>query len=213
VAEFAAPSYIKICGVTRLEEVEDVIAAGADGLGLILAQSPREVSLEAARVLADAARGRVLVSAVFRGRGDDFILEAANALDVDVVQVHGPLSAALLEGLRSCDRLIVKTLSIDSDEFLDFDDALVDAVLIDGPTPGSGRTHSWDRLAGRQFRARVIAAGGLAPSNVADTVRRTGVWGVDVASGVESALRVKDPTLVRQFVENARRALEERAVT
>ena len=190
-----------------------MIAAGADGLGLILAQSPREVSLEAARVLADAARGRVLVSAVFRGRGDDFILEAANALDVDVVQVHGPLSAALLEGLRSCDRLIVKTLSIDSDEFLDFDDALVDAVLIDGPTPGSGRTHSWDRLAGRHFRARVIAAGGLAPSNVADTVRRTRVWGVDVASGVESALRVKDPTLVRQFVENARRALEEGAVT
>lgn len=211
MAEFTGPSYIKICGVARLEDVEGAVAAGADGLGLILAQSPREVSLEVARVLADAARGRVLVSAVFRGREDDFILGAANALDVDVVQVHGPLSEALLEGLRSDARLVVKALAIDSDEFLDFDDALVDAVLIEGPTPGSGRTHSWDRLVERHFRVRVIAAGGLAPANVADTVRRTGAWGVDVASGVESTPGVKDHTLVRQFVENARRALEERS--
>ena len=211
MAEFAGPSYIKICGVTRLEDVETVVASGADALGLILAQSPRQLSVEAAKPLADAARGRVFVSTVFRGREDDFILGAANALDVDVVQVHGPLSEALLEGLRSDGRLVVKTLAIDSDEFLDFDDALVDAVLIDGPTPGSGRTHSWDRLVERHFRVPVIAAGGLAPTNVADTVRCTGVWGVDVATGVESTPGVKDHTLVRQFVENARRALEERS--
>ncbi len=213
MAEFTGSTYVKICGVTTLSDVEVVVAAGADGLGLILAESPRQVSVEAAKVLVDAARGRVLVSAVFRGRDDAFILGAANALDVDVVQVHGPLSATLLEGLRSSGRLVVRALAIDGDDFLDFDDSLVDAVLIDGPTPGSGRTHSWERLAERSFRVPVIAAGGLAPSNVADAVRRTGAWGVDVASGVESTAGVKDPTLVRQFVENARRALEEGTVS
>lgn len=213
MAEFTASSYVKICGVTTTVDVETVVASGADGLGLILSESPRELTLDAAKPLADAARGRVLVTAVFRGRDDDFILASATALDVDVVQVHGPLSSVLREALRADRRRIVKALAIDSAEFLDFDDTLVDAVMVDGPQPGSGLPHSWDRLTARTFRVRVIAAGGLAPANVADVVRRTKAWGVDVSSGVESSPGVKDPTLVRQFVEQARRALTERAVT
>ena len=213
MAEFIGSSYVKICGVTRAVDVETVVASGADGLGLILSKSSRQLTLDAARPLAHAARGRVLVTAVFRGRDDAFILESARSLEVDVVQLHDHLSTVLREELHVDGRLIVKALAIDSGEFLDFDDTLVDAIMVDGPTSGSGVPHSWDRLAERTFRVPVIAAGGLAPANVADVVRLTGAWGVDVSSGVESSPGVKDPTLVGQFVERARRAMAGRAVT
>ncbi len=65
---------------------------------------------------------------------------------------------------------MVKALSILSDEFYSFDDARVDAVMVDGATPGSGASHSWEELAERPFAVPVIAAGGLNESNVADVI-------------------------------------------
>jgi phosphoribosylanthranilate isomerase len=210
VPEFPGDRFIKICGVTNLDDVEAVIEAGADGLGLILASSPRQVSLDRAAELASAARGRVVVTGVFRDNSDSSILEAVDALALDVVQIHGLLGPELLAELRRRGLKVVKALTIGSGEFYAFDDSQVDAVLIDGPSPGSGRTHPWDDLSRRRFQVPVIAAGGLTPGNVADTIRATGAWGVDTASGVESAPGVKDRTLVGRFVENARRAMEQR---
>jgi phosphoribosylanthranilate isomerase len=82
----------------------------------------------------------------------------------------------------------------------------VDAVMIDGPRPGSGVAHSWDRLASRPFVVPVIAAGGLTAQNVADVVVMTRAWGVDSSSGVEARPGVKDTELVAQFVSRARGA-------
>jgi phosphoribosylanthranilate isomerase len=210
VAEFPGERFIKICGVTNLGDVETVIEAGADGLGLILATSSRRVSIEQAGELTNAAKGRVVVTGVFRDSDDSVILSALDLLALDVVQIHGALGPELLGALRQRGLKVVKALAIGSAEFFDFDDSEVDAVLIDGPSPGSGKTHSWDDLSERKFRVPVIAAGGLTPDNVGDTIRFTGAWGVDTASGVESAPGVKDRTLVRRFVENARLAMEQR---
>jgi phosphoribosylanthranilate isomerase len=208
VAEFPGERFTKICGVTNLGDVEAVIEAGADGLGLILATSSRRVSIVQAAELAVAAKGRVMVTGVFRDSDDAAVLSALDALALDVVQIHGALGPELQDALRQRGLKVVKALAIGSGEFFDFDETLVDAVLIDGPSPGSGRTHSWEDLSERKFRVPVIAAGGLTPDNVADTIRATGAWGVDTASGVESAPGVKDRTLVRRFVENARLAME-----
>ena len=105
---------------------------------------------------------------------------------------------------------MVKALAIDSPTFASYDESRVDAVLVDGATPGSGASHTWQPLRARSFSVPVIAAGGLTPQNVARTIRETRVWGVDTASGVESSPGVKDPTLVKQFVERARQALIEK---
>lgn len=198
--------YVKICGVTSVAGAMDVAQSGADALGVNFAISPRRVNVDQAREMLEATRGSLLACGVFRENGDEEIIEHVRALDLDVVQLHGPLSDRLRGALKDGPVRIVKALNIDGEEFDTFDDAQVDAVMIDGPRPGSGVAHSWDRLASRTFNVPLIAAGGLTPQNVAQVVVTTGAWGVDCASGVETSPGVKDPQLVREFVARARSA-------
>jgi phosphoribosylanthranilate isomerase len=213
VTDFAAPYFIKICGVTTLGDANAAIDAGASAIGLILAPSSRQLSFERAFAIAEATKGRVLRTLVFRDNDDDFIRDALETVGADVVQIHGPLSDALLTHLRATDVLIVKALPIGSDEFFDFDEGRVDAVLIDGATPGSGVSHSWVDLTDRTFVVPIIAAGGLTDVNVASVIAHTGVWGVDCASGVESLPGIKDRDKLNRFIDNAREAFRERAAT
>ena len=205
-----APGFVKICGVTSLDDAKFVVSAGASALGLILATSSRQLMLDQARVIADATKGDLLRFAVFRHNEDDFILEHVDALEPDVVQVHGALSATLLGDLRDRSVLIVKALSVDEPEFLTFDDSTVDAVLIDGSEPGSGATYSRDHLERREFSVPVVVAGGLTPLNVAALIAASRVAGVDTSSGVESEPGTKDHDLVEQFIGNARTAFANR---
>lgn len=198
--------HVKICGVTTLGDANAVIAAGATSIGLILAKSPRQLSLERALALSAATKGRILRTAVFRDNDEAFIVHALNVIDVDVVQVHGPLPDTLRDEIRRRGSLVVKALAIESDEFYDFDEREVDAVLIDGSSPGSGVAHSWEELGARSFSVPVIAAGGLTPDNVAATIALTGAWGVDTASGTELSPGVKDRDKVQRFVDQARAA-------
>jgi phosphoribosylanthranilate isomerase len=199
--------YVKVCGVTSVGDGEMVATAGASALGLILTDSPRRVTLAQANEIAAATAGRLRRCAVFRHDSDAYILEHLDALDVETVQLHGELSDSLLSALRERTVSIVKALNIEADDFDDFDETSVDAVMVDGARPGSGQPHSWDRLRTRRFRVPVIAAGGLNPENVDEIVRMTGVTGADCASGVESRPGVKDRDLVERFVLNAKRAL------
>ena len=209
MAEFSPEHFIKICGVTNLHDAELIVAAGADALGLILAESSRQVTLDVAKSIADATSGSILRSLVFRDDSDEYIAESVARVNPDIVQVHGPLSDSLCALLHRDGRLIVKALAIGSDEFSSFDERLVDAVLVDSPTPGSGETHSWKALESRAFMRPLIAAGGLDPDNVIDTIRHVRPWGVDCASGVEASAGRKDPTLVARFVKNARVGFEQ----
>ena len=206
VRDLWSHGYVKICGVTTVADALTAVDVGANALGVIFATSPRRVNADRARAILDATRGTLLRCGVFRENGDDAIVELSRSLDFDVVQLHGPLSERLLANLRERPVRIVKALNIDDDEFDEFDESRVDAVMIDGPRPGSGVAHSWDRLASRPFAVPVIAAGGLNADNVADIVAVTRAWGVDSSSGVEARPGVKDADLVAQFVSRARSA-------
>jgi phosphoribosylanthranilate isomerase len=204
--------FVKVCGVTNVADAEVAVSAGASAIGLILSESPRRVTLERARGISAAVNGEVLRCAVVRHESIDDALAMLDGLDVDVLQVHGVLSPTLAAAARDRSLILVKALDIEGPEFDEFDDAIVDAVLIDGPRPGSGVTHSWDRLAERHFRVPVIAAGGLNPDNVADVISATNAWGVDCASGVESGPRQKDAELVRRYVANAHDSFSQQGV-
>jgi phosphoribosylanthranilate isomerase len=210
VPKTIAPGFVKICGVTSLDDAKVVVDAGASALGLVLAASSRQLTLDQARVIADATSGNLLRFAVFRHNDDEFILEHVDALRPDVVQVHGTLSVSLLHALRERPVLVVKALSVDEPEFLTFDDTGVEAVLIDGPRPGSGTTYSRDHLERREFLVPVIAAGGLTARNVADLIDASRVSGVDTSSGVERSPGAKDHDLVREFIGTARAAFAAR---
>jgi phosphoribosylanthranilate isomerase len=210
VTDFDAPSFVKICGVTTLGDANAAIESGASAIGLNLATSSRHLSLDRALAIAEATRGRILRTLIFYDNDDDSILQATDLIEPDAVQIHGPLNDALLGQLRDRDVRVIKVLSIASDEFYDFDEVSVDAVMVDGATPGSGESHSWEELFERSFAVPVIAAGGLNDANVAAVITRTTVWGVDVASGVESSPGVKDRERMNNFVANAREAFGER---
>jgi phosphoribosylanthranilate isomerase len=193
---------VKICGVTSTHDARVVREAGADALGVIFAASSRHVDADLARQIVAASDGLVHVG-VFRDDESSFVLAMADASAVEVVQIHGSLDAQLLEEFRRRRLGVIKALSIGTKEFYEFDEAEVDAVLIDGIEPGSGHEHSWDALVERRFSVPLIAAGGLNAANVGNVIARVRPWGVDVATGVESSPGIKDPDQVTRFVQMA----------
>ena len=203
--------WIKVCGVTRPADVDVVCEAGADAVGMIFAPSSRQVAIPAAQALSREAAKRALRVGVFRRQDDAQILRVVDAVELDVVQIHDDVTADLATLLHQRGLAVIGAVSVGTTTLAAYDDEPLDAVLVDGPVPGSGHEHAWSGVSARAWRRALIAAGGLRPHNVASVIAAPWVWGVDVATGVESSPGVKDPALVRQFVANARRAFEERA--
>lgn len=199
-------SFIKICGITNVPDAKDSVARGASALGMVLSESKRNVTPDTAATIVDAVRGTVLCVGVVRNETTEFVVDCVDTTRVDVVQVHGILTDELRRELHRRGVGIIKALGVSDEEFLTFDERDVDAVLIDGPTPGSGENHSWRELEARTFEVPIIAAGGLTPDNVKDVIRRVGPWGVDVATGVELSAGLKDLNLVAAFITNAANA-------
>ena len=209
--DFARSSFVKICGVTSIDDASLVHDAGADALGLIVAPSRRQVTVPTAREVAAWARERITSVLVVRELNDDAILDAVDRVRPDVVQLHDPISPALGDALRERGPLVIRALAIGSEAFWHFDETTVDAVLLDGATPGSGETHGWQDATRRAWARPIIAAGGLTSTNVSGVISQPWVWGVDVSSGVEASPGHKDPDAVVAFVANARHAFAERS--
>jgi phosphoribosylanthranilate isomerase len=197
-------TWVKICGLTSDGDVAAAVAAGADAVGFNTWDgSPRGVSPAQAAVLgADAGVPRYLVTVDL---APEALLEQAAEAEVEGVQPHGryapeAVSAALQAGLAVLYPLRVSGVP---------DLASVPAAavpLLDtavaGLHGGTGTAFDWRLAAG--LGRRVVVAGGLSPQNVAEAVAVSGAWGVDVASGVESAPGVKDPAAMQRFVEAVR---------
>ncbi len=204
---------VKVCGVTSVDDAALVLDAGADALGVVLATSPREVDVERAAAITAFVGDRAVRVGVFRGRDDDAIRRVVDVVTLDAVQLHDPVSTDLSVELRERGLTVIAAMAIDSLAHDDVNEDRVDALLVDGPSPGSGRTHSWSPLRDRRFRRPLIVAGGLSGANVADVLARTHAWGVDAASGTESSPGRKDARAVRDFVDAAHRWFEREETT
>jgi len=221
--------WIKICGVTRTEDVATVIQSGADAIGFnFFADSKRFVSMPTARALAETAR-RSAVDAplvdlvgVFVNAAAQAIQEAVWNVGLNVIQVHGDETVEhVAEIHRLCpDIPMVRAFRVDpkdTERTLNDIDRLsavvpLAAVLLDAFVPGTfGGTGSTVDLSILEIcvlkqRPPLILAGGLTPKNVALVAGRSTVWGIDTASGVESSPGVKDSARVYEFVNAARAA-------
>ena len=203
---------VKICGLSRSQDVAAVVAAGAAYGGLVFfARSPRAVGIPQARALAlefpvGLARVGLLVDPT------DAYLDAVLAeVPLDILQLHGRESPERVSDLRARTGLpVMKAVGVATAEDLP---ALVDygrvsdMLLVDAKAPkdavlpgGNGLAFDWRLIAGRRWPVPWMLAGGLTPANVADAVALTGARQVDVSSGVESAPGIKDPALVEAFV-------------
>jgi len=205
---------IKICGLTRPEDVALACELGARWLGFnFAAESPRRVELPRAKELAAASAassgaGRV---GVFVRETFDEIRRAVEAASLDIVQIHRPLRA---EDLEEIPRPVFAVVRVDAGAPLDLpptpDLERCRAVLFDTAVPsmdgGSGRAFDWSLLQGRPWPVPFFVAGGLTPENVRMAVERLRPAGVDVASGVEASAGVKDPDRMRRFFRAVKEA-------
>lgn len=202
---------IKICGLTRAEDAAAAVAAGADALGVVLARSKRQVTLDQAAAVLSAVPPLVTRVGVFVDARPDDVRAACARLGVHVAQFHGDESP---EACAASPVPVIKALRVGPG----FDPAgleryrgSVSAFLLDtmvaGEQGGTGRSFGWSDVTGRlPAWAPVILAGGLAPGNVARAIGILRPFAVDVSSGVELAPGIKDHGRIERFVSAVRAA-------
>ncbi|MDR9391686.1 MAG: phosphoribosylanthranilate isomerase [Trueperaceae bacterium] len=198
---------VKVCGVTRPQDARAAEAAGADAIGVIFAPGSRRRVTPAEAADVTAAVGPFVRRVGVFVDADDATLHAAiDAAHLDAVQLHGDATDALCARLRR--RVtVIRAVRFDPGDTPDaWAGRPVDAVLLDGPKPGSGTAFDWSTAAAWRGAPRLIVAGGLHPGNVADAVGAMAPYAVDVASGVEASPGVKDPAKLAAFVAAVRDA-------
>ncbi len=203
----------KICGITRLEDAEAAVEAGAWGIGLNHSpQSKRCIDLAEAERIGAAMKRRCEIAGIFVNQTLDGVAEAAEREGLTIVQLHGdegPTFCAEVARRTGC--RIAKAFRVRSPADITAARAFrVDFHLFDayvrGHPGGTGATFDWDLVARRKGGVPAILAGGLTPDNVGDAVAVANPWGVDVSSGVESAPGIKDHNLIVSFLAAADRA-------
>jgi phosphoribosylanthranilate isomerase len=199
---------VKICGITSPADGLAAAEAGTDMIGLMFYdRSPRHISLPAAAEIARAVPPFVVKVGVFVNPAEDLVLRAIGECGLGLLQFHGD------EPPEFCTRFGIMSLKAfrlrDTASLQELPKYQTDAWLLDAYTPdkpgGTGETFNWDlAIAAQKLGRPVFLAGGLTPENVAEAVRKTQPYAVDVSSGVESAPGKKDRDKVRRFIAAAR---------
>jgi len=193
---------IKICGICDLDGAKTSVEAGADLIGFHFCDSDRRVTPEEAKQILDDLDVHPRIVGVFIDQPADEVRQIADFVDLDMVQLHGSEVPGFDPG-----RPVMKVLKVKEGVVPGTDD-WPDPIMLDSWSKdqrgGTGRTWDWGLarplLAGRQ----VFIAGGLEPGNVGKVVSGFRPYGVDVSSGVEARVRVKDPEKVRAFIRAVR---------
>jgi phosphoribosylanthranilate isomerase len=201
---------VKICGITRPEDAELAVELGAWALGFILwRRSPRAAEPAVAAGIARELRRRVELVGVFVNAGLDEIAQAAEALHLSHVQLHGDEGPAFCaEAGRRTGAKVIKAVRVASAADLqDLERYHTDFHLLDtgarGKRGGTGETWDWALAARHRRTVPAILSGGLTAENVAAGIAAVEPYAVDVASGVEASPGVKDPDKLAAFLAAA----------
>jgi len=195
---------VKICGICEAQGAHAAVEAGADLLGFHFCSSDRRVTPEEAKAIVDGLSVRPSIVGVFIDQDPSEVREIADFVGLDLLQLHGSEAPGFDAG-----RPVMKVLKIRDDVVPDAA-AWPDPIMLDSWSAdqrgGTGRTWDWDLARELLENRKVFIAGGLEPGNVGKVVSTYKPYGVDVSSGVEASLRVKDPDKVRAFVHAVRLA-------
>jgi phosphoribosylanthranilate isomerase len=214
---------IKICGLKTSAALDAALDAGADLVGFVFfAPSPRHVALAAARALGERVAGRAQKVALSVDASDDELAASIDALQPDLLQLHGSETPERVAAVRSRFRLpVMKALPIagrDDVAAIRRYEAVADRLIFDARADvaatrpgGLGRRFDWRLLENVATRLPFMLSGGLDADNVEEALRITAAAGVDVSSGVERAPGEKDADKIRAFIAAAREAVEKLA--
>jgi len=217
--------WIKICGNTSLGDALLAVEGGADAVGFVFAPSPRQVTAAQVAAITPKLPSTIEKIGVFVDAELEEIISVVRSCGLTGVQLHfnaePEMPSRLHESLGPEVRILrvihfgtqtAREHAVHVSEHAR--NPHVDAVLVDsrtaGAVGGTGVTFDWQEASksifGEAQRLKLIAAGGLSPSNVAEAIAALSPWGVDVVSGVEAEPGCKDPAKVREFVLRARTA-------
>jgi phosphoribosylanthranilate isomerase len=219
-------TWVKICGITNLEDALTAAEAGADALGFVFYEkSPRNISLESAREIVAKLPGHVEKVGVFVNESAQRIDQSVRRAGLTKVQLCGKESVVgFIKYLQVQQKMnhrpnIISVISgreLSEGVFFIADELInaLHALLIDSSSAaqpgGTGKRFDWEGVRGMVemlgLRIPTIVAGGLTPQNVPEALTLLHPWGVDVSSGVESTPGKKDPEKIRAFVAAVRQA-------
>lgn len=207
---------VKICGLSTRETLDVALEAGADMVGFVFfPPSPRHISLETARELGKQTKGRAVKVALTVDADDATLANIVEALQPDILQLHGKETVARLRDIKQALELpVMKAIAVETAADLaplPGYAAVADRILFDARAPkgatrpgGLGAVFDWHVLENLDLKRPFMVSGGLHAGNVAEAVRVTRAGGVDVSSGVERTAGIKDPDMIRAFIRAAR---------
>jgi phosphoribosylanthranilate isomerase len=195
---------VKICGICDAAGATAAVEAGADLIGFHLCSSQRRVTPEEAKAIVDTLSLRPTIVGVFIDQDPDEVRQMSDFVGLDLLQLHGSESPGFDAG-----RPVMKVLKVKDGQVPDAE-GWPDPVMLDSWSAdqrgGTGQVWDWELARPLIAARKVFIAGGLEPGNVGKVVSGFMPYGVDVSSGVESSVRVKDPDRVRAFVHAVRLA-------
>jgi phosphoribosylanthranilate isomerase len=237
-------TWVKICGITNLEDARTAVEAGADALGFVFYEkSPRNVAPETVRTIIREIPAHIEKIGVFVGNNPENLPELAHNVGLTGSQLHfgphvGCVSETTAHGVGCFPSGFKRYMSMPAEWFIESEESanhfissaaeaaklvrnreeketfldFFGTIFLDSGTlqqpGGTGEAFDWQRAAPIVDRmkqvVRVVVAGGLNPTNVADAIDILNPWGVDVSSGVEAKPGKKDPEKVRAFVTAVR---------
>ena len=201
-------TWIKLCGITRADDVRAAADLGVDAIGLVFAESPRRLYAEQARRIIRDVSPHLLRFGVFVDETPSEIARIVNAAELDRVQLHGfedpviqeLVGTRVVKAFRARDAGVLEEIATWGAQtfFLD--------TWSHTAAGGTGKTFDWSIAKRAATLGRLILAGGLNPENVGQAIREVRPFGVDVSSGVESSPGIKDLSKMRAFIEAVREA-------
>jgi len=201
---------IKICGITNIEDAIECVRLGANLLGFVFADSPRQVDIGTVKHINRIIGGDAKTVGVFTEESDD-VVSIMRECELTYAQLHGGQSEDFARRLGS--QKVIRVQRVQDEASIVGLKTQQEAAfyLLDtykkGVAGGTGEIFDWDlAVRAKSLGKPIFLSGGLSPENVADAVRAVQPFAVDVSSGVEASPGKKDPAKVKEFIDNVRKA-------
>lgn len=196
---------IKICGITNLEDAQRAVSFGADAVGFIFADSPRNVKPETVKSIISNLKGDVLKVGVFVNEAVEEVMRTAESLSLDAIQLHGDEDSEYCSKLKGWQ--VIKAFRIKDDSSLTLMPRYKDAfaflldTFTDAAYGGTGRTFDWNlAIKAKAFGRPIFLSGGLGIVNIEEAIKVVRPYGVDISSSIEIKPGKKDPKLMERVI-------------
>lgn len=199
---------IKICGLTRKEDIVAVNTALPDFIGFVFAKSQRQITVEKAKILKGGLHPLIKTVGVFVNEEIERIIDLCHTQTIDLIQLHGDEKAGYAKALKSClPNEIIKAIRVKGPDDVKKAEAFpCDYFLFDAYSRrgygGLGKTFDWSMLS--SFEQPYFLAGGISIANVTKALAERKPYGIDISSGAETA-GYKDPQKIRELVAMVRK--------